>query len=80
MELQRFQLVGANWELMVEAQGICVYRRLDEVAAVWLEDLGLLLNRAKLPRGMLGCGLGSWVRVGLVELGEARQEQCLQLT
>ncbi|XP_077708739.1 phosphatidylcholine transfer protein-like isoform X1 [Canis aureus] len=30
MELQRFQLVGANWELMVEAQGICVYRRLDE--------------------------------------------------
>ena len=80
MELQRFQLVGANWELMVEARGICIYRRLDEVAAVWLEGLGLLLNRAKLSRGMLGCGLRSWVIVGLVELGEARQEQCLQLT
>ncbi|CAD7667382.1 unnamed protein product [Nyctereutes procyonoides] len=35
MELQRFQLVGANWELMVETQGICVYRRLDEQTGLY---------------------------------------------
>eukprot|EP00071_Canis_lupus_P008034 XP_005624758.1 phosphatidylcholine transfer protein isoform X6 [Canis lupus familiaris] len=44
MELQRFQLVGANWELMVEAQGICVYRRLDETGLCEYKVYGVLDN------------------------------------
>lgn len=57
-ELQQPALAGAEWQLMMEALGISIYRLLDQVAACLLEDRGGLPRaRASLPGEPRGCSL-----------------------
>ena len=55
-ELKQPKLAGANWELLMEAMGICVYRLWDQVAACPLEE-------RQPPAGSVRPG------AGLLELG-----------